>query len=124
MRGAALGGHLGALRWAREHGCPWDATTCSNAARGGHLELLMWAREQEHGCPWDEETCSFAALGGHLELLRWARAHHCPWEANMCASMADVNRHAAVGLWVRAQSTRALTGNAPTYQIKRGKHRR
>jgi hypothetical protein len=31
------------LQWARANGCPWDASTCSNAARGGHLDVLQWA---------------------------------------------------------------------------------
>jgi hypothetical protein len=46
---------LGVLKWAREHGCPWNSDTCSFAARGGHLTVLRWARKQ--GCEWDEETC-------------------------------------------------------------------
>ena len=50
LRGAR-GGHLAALRWAREHGCPWDALTSCDAARGGHLAVLRWARE--HDCPWN-----------------------------------------------------------------------
>ncbi len=42
--GAAHGGHLEVLKWARTHGCPWDARTCANAAYGGHLKVLQWAR--------------------------------------------------------------------------------
>ena len=30
-----------------------------SAAKNGHLECLKYARE--HGCPWDEETCEDAA---------------------------------------------------------------
>jgi len=30
------------LKWARENGCPWAETTCSEAAYGGHLEVLSW----------------------------------------------------------------------------------
>ena len=56
---AASGGHLHVLRWAREHGCPWDAATCARAARGGHLDVLRWARE--HGCPWNAATRDRAA---------------------------------------------------------------
>ena len=55
VRGAAEGGHLEMLKWARENGCPWDEDTCANAAKGGHLEVLKWAREND--CPWDEWTC-------------------------------------------------------------------
>ena len=39
---AARGGHLDVLRWARENGCMWRDTTCSEAAYGGHLEVLIW----------------------------------------------------------------------------------
>jgi hypothetical protein len=65
--------HLEVLKWAREHGCPWDATTCKHAANGGHLEMLQWARERD--CPWDAQTCSWAAIGGHLEV---GPGRYCP----------------------------------------------
>ena len=47
------------LKWAREHGCPWDEETCGYAVMRGHFEVLKWARE--NGCPWDEETCRYAS---------------------------------------------------------------
>ena len=58
------------LQWARQHGCPWDETTCAFAARGGHLDVLRWAREQH--CPWDERTIHEAASE---EVRRWAIQH-------------------------------------------------
>ena len=54
MHGAAHGGHLEVLKWARENGCPWDEITCTWAAEGGHLDVLKWAREND--CPWDESV--------------------------------------------------------------------
>jgi hypothetical protein len=46
--------------------------TCHCAARAGQLEALKWARE--HGCPWEESRmCHRAALGGHLGVLKWLR---------------------------------------------------
>jgi hypothetical protein len=37
---------LDILRWAREHGCPWDESICINdAAQSGHLYILQWAFE-------------------------------------------------------------------------------
>jgi len=42
------------LKWARAHGCDWDAMTCALAARGGHLDALQWARE--NGCDWDTRS--------------------------------------------------------------------
>ena len=62
---AARRGYVSTLKWAREHGCDWDADTCIEAAKGGHLDCLIWARE--HGCDWDSSTCYWAAEGGHFE---------------------------------------------------------
>lgn len=53
--GTARCGHLAVLQWARQQGCPWDATTCQGAAFGGHLAMLQWLRQQ--GCLWDREDC-------------------------------------------------------------------
>ena len=57
----------------------WDWQTCECIARMGEsIELLKYARDQ--GCPWDASTCRAAAGGGHLEVLQWARANGCPWD--------------------------------------------
>jgi len=58
---AAWGGHIEVVRWAREHGCPWDRWTTDNAARGGHLEVLRWAQERD--CPWNESECELDSKG-------------------------------------------------------------
>ncbi|KAL6079296.1 Ankyrin repeat domain containing protein [Balamuthia mandrillaris] len=84
---AARKGHLGVLKWAREHDFPWDAKTCANAAKQGNFELLQWARE--HGCPWGEGTCSGAAFCGHLEMLQWARENGCPWDKETATKAAE-----------------------------------
>jgi len=70
-------GYLDCMRYAHEHGCPWDVWTCSYAARNGHLSCLQYAHD--HGCPWNEWTCSYAAENGHLSCLQYARDHGCPW---------------------------------------------
>jgi len=70
MLGRAAGGsEVGAgapLPLDREHLC----------RRRSGWAALKWARE--HGCPWNHRTCEAAVAGGHTELLRWARAHGCP----------------------------------------------
>ena len=58
--------------------------TCCDAARYGHLACLKWARE--HGCDWNAYTCNLAAYGGHLDILKWAREHGCPWDTFCLAS--------------------------------------
>ena len=83
---AAGGGHLGLLRYAHEHNCPWDERTCSEAAAGGHLNCLQYAHE--HDCPWHERTCSEAAAGGHLNCLQYAHEHGCPWDEYTCSNAA------------------------------------
>jgi len=71
------GGHLEALMYAREHGCPWNEWVCHDAVKGGHLAVLQWARERN--CPWNAWTRHSAAAGGHREVLKWALEHGCPW---------------------------------------------
>jgi hypothetical protein len=84
---AAHCGHLEVLRYAHEHGCPWDIDTCLGATQGGHLEVLRYAHE--HGCPWDIDTCLGATQGGHLEVLRYAHEHGCQWGRYTCAVAAE-----------------------------------
>ena len=57
---------------------PWDERTCAGAAGGGHLEVLQWARA--NGCSVGREDLRRAAGGGHLEVLQWARANGAPWD--------------------------------------------
>jgi hypothetical protein len=61
------------LRYAHEHGCPWDESTCYGAAAGGHLEVLRYAHE--HGCPLHWESCIAGALTcGLVEVVEYLRA--------------------------------------------------
>ena len=66
------------LRYAHEHGGPWDEVTCERAAEGGqhHLEVLRYAHEQ--GCPWDEGT---SALLGCVSGELSSDAYLCTCEA-------------------------------------------
>ena len=90
--GAALGGHLEALKFLKclDPPCPWHEVTCWAAAWEGHLDVLKWARDQDPPCPWNWETCSRAAIGGHLDVLMWARSQDppCPWGTSTCSSAA------------------------------------
>ena len=83
---AADFGNLQSLQYAHEHGCPWDVSTCQAAAEYGHLDCLRYARE--NGCPWNWATCAYAALNGHLDCLRYAREHGCPWNEKTCEGAA------------------------------------
>ena len=65
-------GNLEVLKWARENGCQWNSSTCSNAASGGHLEVLKWARD--NGCKWDINTC-YNAAGGGARLINATKLH-------------------------------------------------
>ena len=84
---AASNGHLECLKYAHEHGCPWDELTCIAAAVNGQLDCLRYARK--NGCPWDEKTCEGAAKYGHLECLKYAREHGCPWDELTCRGAAE-----------------------------------
>jgi hypothetical protein len=118
-------GHLKILKWAHEHGCPWDERTCSAAATGGHFEVLDWALENgcpcnehtchsaaegghlealqcvcKYGCPWDVGTSLAAAEGGHLKILQWALENGCSWDDNTWEAAVS-GRHLGVLLWAR-----------------------
>ena len=77
---AAGFGNLQSLQYAHEHGCPWDVSTCQAAAEYGHLDCLRYARE--NGCPWNWATCDNAARYGHLDCLEYAHENGCPWDEN------------------------------------------
>ena len=59
----------------RESATARGPSTCAGAARGGHLEMMQWARE--HGALWDVVYVRLlAAEGGHQEKLeRWLAEH-------------------------------------------------
>ena len=85
---AAGFGNLQSLQYAHEHGCPWDVSTCQAAAEYGHLDCLRYARE--NGCDWDEKTCMNAAENGHLECLKYACAHGCPGSDRYAEALNEV----------------------------------
>ncbi|WZN63700.1 putative ankyrin repeat protein [Chloropicon roscoffensis] len=105
--GAAIGGHLEALKYLRglDPPCLWDNNTCADAAWGGHLDVLKWLRDQDPPCPWDGHTCRFAAEGGHLEVLKWLRSQDppCPWDVYTCFVAAG-GGHLDVLKWLRSLS--------------------
>ena len=91
---AALGGDMDAVKWLREHKCPWDGckwdeatqksepyNACYGATEGGHMRILKWLRKE--GCPWDEGTCAHAARGvlGRVEVAA---------QAGMSVGLADM----------------------------------
>ena len=71
-------GHLPLLKWARDHGCSFDADTCSRAAWRGHLHILQWLRSPEVDCPWDAYTVSEARREDHEDVALWALDNGCP----------------------------------------------
>ena len=45
-----------------------------SASAVGHLEVLKWA--VEHGCPWNVNQCIQAAdANGHVHVAQWMEAH-------------------------------------------------
>lgn len=69
-RGAAMGGHLDILEWARFHKICWDEhQICDDAAMGGNIEILQWIIE--NGGIVGPEICSFTADCGELGMLKW-----------------------------------------------------
>ena len=71
-------GSVRLLKWTRENN-HWSTLTCQYAARNGHLPALQYLHE--NGCPWYLNTCHYAAYYEHWECLQYAVDNKCPgWE--------------------------------------------
>ena len=76
---AAANGHLPALQYLHENGCPWNSGHVLLRSRCGHLPALKYLHE--NGCPWDWDTCYYAAYNKHWDCLQYAVDNKCPaWE--------------------------------------------
>jgi hypothetical protein len=77
---AASRGSLRLLKWTRENNhADWSAYTCSCAAGNGHLPALKYLHE--NGCPWNSSTSYWAAHDKHWDCLQYAVDNKCPdWE--------------------------------------------
>lgn len=83
---AALGGHIEALKVARNGGCVWNTLTCGAAAAGGHLSCLQYAVGA--GCEWGQ-CAAAAARHGQVECLRYALQHGCPYNSSAFLAAAE-----------------------------------
>ena len=55
----SLNGHLPALQYLHENGCPWDSNTCRTAAHDKHWDCLQYAVDNK--CPeWEEYAKKYA----------------------------------------------------------------
>ena len=76
---AAVRGSVRLLKWMRENdwsGADWSADICKYAAGNGHLPALKYLHE--NGCPWDVLTCSYAATCERWDCLQYAVDNKCP----------------------------------------------
>jgi hypothetical protein len=56
---ASLNGHLLALQYLHENGCPWDWYTCHNAAENERWDCLQYAVDNK--CPdWEYYAKDYA----------------------------------------------------------------
>jgi hypothetical protein len=84
---AAGSGSIEMLRWLKDRGSAFTASTCVRAAAGAHLCVLQYLRDE--GCEWDESVCAAAASHGHLTTLQWLHEQGCPWYADhICGAAA------------------------------------
>jgi len=79
---AAIIGSVRMLKWAQEKGMHWPqaSITCTwIAAYHGHLPALQYMHE--NGCPMDEQACLCAADQKQWDCLRYLVDNKCPgWE--------------------------------------------
>ena len=74
---AASRGSVRLLKWTRENNlADWRTYMCCGAAYNGHLSALKYLHE--NGCPWDENTCWYAAHNKHWDCFQYAVDNKCP----------------------------------------------
>jgi len=107
-------GELDQLRWMRDRGVKWDASTCWSACVNGHLHVLMWARE--NGCPWDERVVVESATRGYIGCLTYAldRGAPMPQGGDMKRVIKEVNKQIANEN--RGNGRNAVDEDARTYE--------
>ena len=78
---AAFTGSVRLLKWTRENNLTehWDEAMCHEAAQYGHLPALQYLHE--NGCPWDQLTCKYAAVHERWDCFQYLVDNKCPgWE--------------------------------------------
>ena len=103
---AGRGGSVEVLEYLVDRVYEFDREVCNGAAIGGHLEALKFLRGLDPPCPWDDEwICSIAAQGGHLDVLKWARDQDppCPWSRSLCRDYASMCGHQHIVVWIDQQ---------------------
>jgi len=104
--GAAEGGNIHILDWARHQGyvtkIGYDYST--KAARSGKLHVLQWMKECELFI--SEQVAVSAAREGHLNILKWLQEHNPEvffGNTNDVAMKAARNGHFEVLMWIIKQ---------------------
>ena len=79
---AAMIGSVRMLKWAQENDMHWPPSSISCAVLAtyhGHLPALQWLHE--NGCPMDVQACRYAADNHQWDCLRYLVDNKCPgWE--------------------------------------------
>jgi hypothetical protein len=101
---AARGGRIPNIEWALSRGFRLTNSVFSSAVGRGHLEALQWLREK--GCPHDEDSSyNTAASRGHVHVLQWICDISFHYSDCIKASVAAARGgHVNVLEWIREQS--------------------
>ncbi len=68
---AANAGHMRALQWLINQGCPVNEHATVMCAAGGHLDILKYLHKPPLNIPIPSYSVTKAAHGGHLQMLRY-----------------------------------------------------
>ena len=63
-------GSVRLLKWTRENNRDWSTDTCITAAANGHLPALKYLHE--NGCPWDDTALHYAAYNKRWDCFQYA----------------------------------------------------
>ena len=101
MHASIRASDLAGMQWARDNACSWGQETCRVAARGGHLVALKWLLE--HGCPCGDDLGALgeaAAEHGHLHVVQWLHARNTDYVGLPAFQLAASAGHMHVLIWL------------------------
>eukprot|EP00611_Tribonema_gayanum_P006960 TRINITY_DN1629_c0_g1_i1.p1 TRINITY_DN1629_c0_g1~~TRINITY_DN1629_c0_g1_i1.p1 ORF type:complete len:280 (+),score=57.39 TRINITY_DN1629_c0_g1_i1:1166-2005(+) len=116
-RAAAYSGHLEALQFLHDRGCPWDEEVSwqtalgsgdSDCKGGKHMEVLKYLLREQ--CPWDVRSVLLAAAAaGNVEMLQFLRDHNGGelWDQKLAGEMlfdAACWDHLEATKWLRTEA--------------------
>jgi hypothetical protein len=103
---SASDGQIEVLRWLKQQGEVFNATTMSCAANSGQHATCAYLHSE--GCDWNEATVYMAAHYDQCDTVRWIHEYDCPWRFElMCLKAAELGDVSAMTYLIQQEPVAA-----------------